>query len=79
MLFTEYAQLLVAHPVFHGWSSQGVGTWEQQENPDCPGVVTVMKYYELISAQLKARVSNHSFLRGDESHQQWWVNQKANL
>ena len=39
---------------------------------------TVMKYYEPIFAQLKAKFPNHSFLRGDESHQHW-VNQKANL
>ena len=79
LLFAEYAQLLIAHPVFHGWSNPGVGTWEEQENPDHLGVETVMKYYEPIFAQLKAKFPNHSFLKGDESHQQWWVNQKANL
>ena len=42
LLFAEYAQLLIAHPVFHGWSNPGVGTWEEQENPDCPLVVFVL-------------------------------------
>ena len=79
LLFAEYAQLLIAHPVFHGWSNPGVGTWDEQENPDRLGVETVMKYYEPIFAQLKAKFPNHCFLKGDESHQQWWVNQKANL
>ena len=79
LLFAEYALLLITHPVFHGWSNPGVGTWEEQENPDHLGVETVMKYYEPIFAQLKAKFPNHSFLKGDKSHQQWWVNQKANL
>ena len=38
-----------------------------------------MKYYEPIFAQLKAKFPSHCFLKGDESHYQWWVNQKANL
>ena len=79
LLFAKYAQLLIAHPVFHGWSNQGAGIWEEQENPDCIGVETVMKYYEPILAHLKAKFPNQSFLKGDESHQQWWVNQKTNL
>ena len=31
LLFAEYAQLCITHPVFHGWSNQGAGTWEEQE------------------------------------------------
>ena len=53
LLFAEYAQLLIAHPVFHGWPNPGVGTWEEQGNPDHLGVETVMKYYEPIFAQQK--------------------------
>ena len=79
LLFAEYAQLLIAHPVFHDWSNQGAGTWEEQENLDHIGVEMVMKYYKPNFAQLKAKFPNHNFLKGDESHQQLWVNQKANL
>ena len=78
---TLYCFLQSMHScVFHiHFSNQGVGTWEEQEHPDCLSAETVMRYYAPILAQLKAKFPNHSFLKGDESHQQWWVNQKTNL
>ena len=63
LLFAEYAQLLIAHPVFHGWPNPGVGTWEEQGNPDHLGVETVMKYYEPIFAQQKINFQTTVFER----------------
>ena len=63
--FAEYIQLLFAHPVFHGWANQGAVTWKEQENLHHVGAETVMKYCEAISALLKAKFPNHSFLKGE--------------